>query len=117
MRAADVAQLPCGAHLLLFLTVAAISSAAAQQLPIAPGATTVVITPERGYFTEPAIAVDPRNPLHVLAAYQDNAHVGYSIDGGRHWAVRSVEPAPSPKREAVRSNSLPAAPTQAASFA
>lgn len=77
---------------ILAAAMAAACSAAAQQLPLAPGAATVTITPERGYFTEPAIAVDPSNPQHVLAAYQDNAHIGFSSDGGQHWSVRSVEP-------------------------
>lgn len=74
------------------ILAALLAVAAAQQLSPAPGATTITITPERGYFTEPAIAVDPANPQHVVAAYQDNAHIGYSSDGGQHWAVKSVEP-------------------------
>src|SRR5207244_4399798 len=92
MTTRRLVQSRCAAHALLLFAVAAISKVAAQQLPIATGATTVVITPERGYFTEPAIALDPRNPLRVLAAYQDNAHIAYSSDGGRNWAVQSVEP-------------------------
>jgi len=65
---------------------------AAQSLPRAPHAAVTTLT-EPGYFTEPAIAVDPHNPLHVVAAYQDNAHAAYSRDGGRTWAIATgVEP-------------------------
>lgn len=55
--------------------------------PSAPGARVVTLTPRPGYFTEPSIAVDPRNPEHVVAAYQDNAHAAVSEDGGRTWTI------------------------------
>jgi hypothetical protein len=65
-----------------------------QQLPRAPQATVIDLTPEPGHFTEPSIAIDPRNPQHVVAAFQDNAHAAYSFDAGRHWqVVSSVAPA------------------------
>lgn len=43
------------------------------------------LTPQPGWFTEPSIAVNPRDPSQVAAAFQDNAHVSYSTDGGRSW--------------------------------
>ena len=51
----------------------------------APGAAVTSLTPTAGPFTEPAIAVNPRNPRQVVAAYQDNAHISYSQDAGEHW--------------------------------
>jgi len=37
--------------------------------------------------------VDPNNPQHVVAAYQDNVHAVYSRDGGRTWtAAQGVAP-------------------------
>ena len=54
-------------------------------LPRAPGAQIFSLTPEAGWFTEPAIAVNPSNPQHVVAAYQDNVHIAYSTDAGAHW--------------------------------
>ncbi len=86
-------QMPHKAHRVLALTtaifaLAAVSPAArAQELPEAPRAAVFSLTPDAGYFTEPSIAVDPRNPLHVVAAFQDNAHAAYSFDGGLHWQL------------------------------
>lgn len=60
---------------------------ASAALPLAPQASVVDLTPQPGYFTEPSIAIDPGNPQHVAAAFQDPAHAGYSTDGGRTWAV------------------------------
>lgn len=56
-------------------------------LPLAPGRRVITLTPRSGYYTEPAIAVDPRDPAHVLAAYQDNAHAAWSIDSGKTWTI------------------------------
>ncbi len=56
-------------------------------LPRAPGAQTFSLTPEPGSFTEPAIAVNPKNPQQVVAVYQDNVHASYSVDGGQHWSA------------------------------
>lgn len=56
-------------------------------LPLAAQASVIDLTPQPGYFTEPAIAIDPNNPQHLAAAFQDNAHAGYSTDGGATWAV------------------------------
>lgn len=56
-----------------------------QALTRAPGATVTTVTPHPGFFTEPSIAINPRNPQQVVAAFQDNAHIAYTRDGGRHW--------------------------------
>jgi len=60
---------------------------AATSLPRAPGAAVFSITPEPGSFTEPAVAVNPKNPQQVVAVYQDNVHASYSVDGGQHWTA------------------------------
>jgi len=65
----------------------------AQGLPKAPNSEVVTVTPMAGYFTEPSIAINPNNPQQVVAAYQDNAHVAYSPDAGRHWLFATgIEP-------------------------
>lgn len=58
---------------------------AAQQLPPAPGARVIALTPEAGYFNEPSIAVNPHNPQQIVAAFQVPAHIAYSQDGGGSW--------------------------------
>jgi len=63
------------------------------QLQRAPGAEVFALTPKPGYFTEPAIAVNPNNPKQVVAVFQDNAHAAYSQDAGESWQVaEGVEP-------------------------
>lgn len=57
----------------------------AQELPKAPKSQVFNLTPAPGYFTEPAIAVNPSNPQQVLAVFQDNVHASYSQDAGRTW--------------------------------
>jgi hypothetical protein len=62
-------------------------SLVAQQLPPAPKAHIVDVTPKAGYFNEPAIALNPRDPQHLVAAWQVNASAAYSRDGGQTWKV------------------------------
>jgi hypothetical protein len=59
----------------------------AQQLPPAPKAHIVDVTPKAGYFNEPAVAVDPKNPQQLAVAWQVNASTAYSRDGGQTWTV------------------------------
>ena len=61
------------------------SAALGQNLPMAPHAQVTDITPKPGWFTEPSIAINAHNPQQVVAAYQDNAHIAYSLDEGKHW--------------------------------
>ena len=69
------------------------STAQNTELPKAPAAQVIALTPVPGYFTEPAIAVNPTDPLQVVAVFQDNAHAAYSEDAGRSWQVADgVEP-------------------------
>jgi len=67
------------------------SSAHGNGLPLAPGAQVTTLT-QPGKFTEPAIAVNPRNPKQVVAVFQDNAFAAYSADAGQTWKVTSVAP-------------------------
>src|SRR6266568_5527713 len=57
----------------------------AQTLAPPPGVQVVQLTPQPGYFTEPSIAINPRSPAEIVAAYQDNAHVAFSADSGANW--------------------------------
>lgn len=56
-----------------------------QELPKAPQSQIFSLTPEPGFFTEPAIAVNPSNPQQVVAVFQDNVHASYSQDAGHTW--------------------------------
>jgi hypothetical protein len=58
-----------------------------QDLPMAPGSSVQNLTPEPGFFTEPGIAINPRNPTQVTATFQDNAHIAYSGDAGKTWQI------------------------------
>ncbi|MBS0374369.1 MAG: exo-alpha-sialidase [Proteobacteria bacterium] len=79
----------------LALLCLAAFAAAADPLPPAPGATVVTVTPAGESGTEPAIAVNPRDPRQVVAAAPRFA--AYSEDGGRSFtAVRlAADDAPS----------------------
>src|SRR5579863_9029048 len=81
----------------LFATSALVVSWAAlmqgQALPKAPGAEVFALTPAPGYFTEPAIAINPNQADQVVAVFQDNAHASYSRDAGQTWVpAQGVEP-------------------------
>lgn len=77
----------------LLIPVAVIVPVSAQQLAKAPEARVFALTPTAGYFTEPAIAVNPANPQQVVGVFQDNAHAAYSQDAGRSWQVaEGVDP-------------------------
>ncbi|HTV53948.1 MAG TPA: sialidase family protein [Terriglobia bacterium] len=59
----------------------------AEPLPPPPGAKVITLNAKPGYFTEPSIAVNVHDPSEVVAAFQDDAHIAYSRDGGRHWRI------------------------------
>jgi len=64
-----------------------------QDLPKAPQAQVFNLTPAPGFFTEPAIAVNPANPQQVVGVFQDNVHAAYSLDAGRSWQLaEGVDP-------------------------
>ncbi|MGZ4868669.1 MAG: sialidase family protein [Candidatus Angelobacter sp.] len=70
-----------------FLLLVICSSIFAQQLPPAPRANVSDVTPKAGYFNEPAIAVNPRDPQQAVVAWQVAASAAYSKDGGHTWKV------------------------------
>jgi hypothetical protein len=77
----------------LLLKVTATALLTAQDLPKAPQTQIFTLTPAPGFFTEPAIAVNPANPQQVVAVFQDNVHASYSQDAGRTWnAAENVDP-------------------------
>lgn len=86
-------QLRLFSILAVFVWIAYITPLLAQDLPNAPDSHVFALTPEPGYFTEPGVAVDPQNPQHVLAVFQDNVHASYSQDAGQSWhAAEGVAP-------------------------
>jgi hypothetical protein len=72
-------------------TAGSSSSTPGNGLPAAPAAQVTTLT-KPGPFTEPAVAVNPRDPNQVVAAFQDNAYAAYSRDAGKNWNVVSVAP-------------------------
>jgi len=65
----------------------------AQDLPKAPQAQVFQLTSTVGPFTEPSIAVNPKNSQQVVAVFQDNVHASYSQDAGHTWQpADGVEP-------------------------
>jgi hypothetical protein len=69
----------------LFLCLAA----SAQQPVPAPKLHVVDITPKPGFFNEPGMAVNAKNPQQAVVAWQINASVAYTVDGGKTWATAS----------------------------
>jgi hypothetical protein len=59
----------------------------AQDLPKVPEADVFTLTAKPGYFTEPAVAVNPQNPRQIAAVFQDNAQAAYSQDAGQTWKL------------------------------
>ncbi len=64
-----------------------------QTLPKAPGAEVFSLAATPGPFTEPSVAINPKNQQQVVAVFQDNVHASYSQDAGRTWhAAEHVAP-------------------------
>src|SRR5437879_6123464 len=70
----------------LSVVLVALSSFALAQskLPAPPNARVIDLT-GKGYFNEPAIAVNPSNPQQLVTAWQVNTSGAYSQDGGATW--------------------------------
>lgn len=82
------------ASCLLIICIAAASGQEAALAP-PPGARIVDLTHHRGYFNEPSVAIDPRNPRQVVVAYQTGARVAYSQDAGENWQIAANTVAPN----------------------
>jgi hypothetical protein len=57
----------------------------AQQLPPAPRANLNNVASGTGIVNEPAIALNVKNPQQLVVAWQTNASVAFSSDGGTTW--------------------------------
>lgn len=57
----------------------------------APGAQVFTLS-RPGPFSEPAVAVNPRDPNQAIVVFQDNAFAAASGDAGKTWRVASVAP-------------------------
>ena len=65
-----------------------------QALPKAPASEVFTLTSAPGFFTEPAIAINPSDPQQVVAVFQSSVHASYSADAGHTWhAAEGVAPA------------------------
>jgi len=64
-----------------------VGNVVAQTLPPAPQARVTDINSKPGYFNEPSIAINPKNPEQLVVAWQVNASAAYSTDGGRTWTI------------------------------
>ena len=85
--------------LAVLIAAASILSALGQGLPVTAHTQVTDLTPKPGFFTEPSVAINPRNPQQVVVAYQDNAHIAYSLDAGKHWqAAPGIAPRPRTRR-------------------
>ena len=94
-HAETIKAMPYG--LLRSLAVGTVSFAAfAQtQLPRAPHAHVVRVSPEGGHYSEPGIAINPNNPNQIVTVFQGGAQVegtataAYSSDAGRTFTLAS----------------------------
>jgi hypothetical protein len=83
----DLKHMKISSLLLSLLPVLCATGLFAQQLPPAPKAHLTDVTPKAGYFNEPAIAVNPKDPRQLVAAWQVPASAAYSQDSGQTWQV------------------------------
>lgn len=72
---------------LLAIPALAQISPASSNLPTPPGARVTKLTPKPGDFTEPSIAINPRDPRQLVGAFQVNASLANSRDAGQTWTL------------------------------
>jgi hypothetical protein len=64
------------------------SNAKAQKsLEPPPNAKVISLNPIPGRYTEPSIAINPKNPNQIAAAFQVPASIAYSQDAGATWQI------------------------------
>ncbi|HEV2288637.1 MAG TPA: sialidase family protein [Candidatus Acidoferrales bacterium] len=61
----------------------------AQSLLAPPDSHLADLTSKPGFFNEPSIAVNPRDPQQLVAAFQVPATIEYSLDAGQDWSRAS----------------------------
>lgn len=79
----------CIAAFCFCVLVAAAADNQRPMLQAPPGAKVDTLTRHAGYFNEPSVAINPRNPQQVVVAYQTGARISFSNDGGRNWRAAS----------------------------
>lgn len=84
---------------LAILLLCASLVSAQSPLPRAPGARVATVSSAPGPWSEPGIAIDPRNPSRIFAVYQGPATGAYSLDSARTFTAAGVI-APSDWRRA-----------------
>ena len=83
---------------LLAAALIAVTQARAQTvapLPLAPGAQVTTLSPQPGTWSEPSVAVNPRNPKQVVSVFQFIAQAGFSTDAGKTWKLATGVAAPN----------------------
>ena len=78
---------------LLAYAFTVVSALAQSPLPPAPGTSVVTVSPQGGHYSEPGIAVNPKNPKQIVAVYQGGAGIqgsataAFSTDGGSTFKI------------------------------
>jgi hypothetical protein len=70
------------------LMFAAMPVLTAKNMKVAPSPQIFNLTAP-GFYSEPAVAIDPADPQHIVVVFQNQAHAAYSRDEGKHWEVAS----------------------------
>ena len=81
---------------LVTIAVCALPALGQKLLP-PPGGHVFTLTPTPGHFTEPGVAVNPRNPRQVVVVYQFTAAAAYTRNGGKTWQLATGVPPPNYK--------------------
>jgi hypothetical protein len=77
----------------LATALAAVSALAQSPLPPAPHGSVVTVSPQGGHYSEPGIALNPKNPRQIVAVYQGgaatqgSATAAFSVDGGSTFKI------------------------------
>ena len=72
------------AALIILLTP---NAQAQKSLQPPPNSKVLALTPTPGRYTEPSIAINPKNPNQVSAAFQVPASIAFSEDRGASWQI------------------------------
>ena len=76
----------------VLLSPVALAQAAASALPPVSQVRLQQLTAKPGFFNEPSVAINPKNPRQIAVAYQINATVAVSNDGGSTWRIHNTAP-------------------------